>query len=112
MNNSGILKRRSSLTFKVQVALSVSMFAVMSIFAILDALVAPSSHSGLVDWISYLYLRLLEPTIILIQAFGMDDGVSYLGHKLFAILLNPLLVFCIIGVIGNAITFIKKKTEG
>ena len=111
MENPRILKRRWSLIFKVQVVGASFVFLLTSTLAVLDSMQVSIANNSLRQEVSGLYTLVMIPTSVLVDIVGVSQRFGHQTYHIVAILLNTILAFCFVGLLGRLIAIVKHKLQ-
>lgn len=111
MENPRILKRRWTLTIKAQVVCAAFVFLWTSAHAVFQVMQVSLAHTSLGYDVFLLYCLVMTPTDVLVHAVGISQKLGPRAYLIIAILLNPILVFCFVGLLGRLIRIVKRKVQ-
>ena len=104
-------KSRWSLTLKAQI--TASAFALLIMIGVpmwADYFLDPHSESTQGLW--YFCMGWHTPSAAIIRAIGMEQHFSPLAYDISMLIVNTLIVFCMIGVLGKLMGFLRKMIGG
>ena len=111
MENPRILMRRWSLTRKAQVVCATFAFLLTCALAVLESMQVSIANNRLHQEASGFYSLVMTPTSVLVGIVGVSQKFGHQTYHIVAILLNAILAFCLVGLLGRLITIVKHKLQ-
>ena len=111
MENFRILMRRWTLTKKAQVVCAAFVFLLTSALAVFQAMQISIANNGLGQEVFELGSLAMAPADVLVHAVGISQTIGYWTFQIIAVILDTILVFFFVGLLGRLIAMVKRKLQ-
>lgn len=102
---------RWTLTIKAQIVCAAFVFLLTSALAVFQEMQVSLTNTVLGPGVFGLYCLVMTPTDVLVHAVGISQKLGPRTFLIIAILLNTILVFCFVGLLGRLIRIVKRKVQ-
>ena len=111
MENSKILRRRLSLTRKLQIVCAALVFFLTSALAVFQVMQVSLANNGLGQAVFELGYLVITPANLFVHVIGISEKIGVGAFLIIAILLNTILAFCFVGLLGRLIAMVRHKLQ-